>query len=253
MFAATGKEAYQRTYLPLPTGFVNVEYNSIEAMMNMTTEDTCAIILEPVQREGGVNIAGKEYLQDVRRWCDENNLLLIFDEVQTGIGRTGSLFAYQEYGVEPDVLTMAKGLGGGVPIGGFLAKEKAAVFEPGDHGTTFGGNPLVCATALAVVTEVIDKDIPGNAKRMGNYLLKGLAGLQEKHPVIKSYRGLGLLDAIDFSREIAKDVVSKCIEKGLLLNATSPNTIRFMPPLIIGEAEVDEAVGILDEVLKEYK
>jgi acetylornithine/N-succinyldiaminopimelate aminotransferase len=218
----------------------------------MTTEETCAVILEPVQGEGGVNIAGKEYLQAVRQWCDENNLLLIFDEVQTGIGRTGSLFAYQQYGVEPDILTTAKGLGGGVPIGGFLAKQKAAVFEPGDHGTTFGGNPLACATAYAVVKEVIDKDVPGNAKRMGNYLLQRLAELQGKHAVIKAHRGLGLLDAIDFSQEIAKDVVNKCIDKGLLLNATSPNTIRFMPPLIIGEAEVDEAVGILDEVLEEF-
>ncbi|MCL5257390.1 MAG: aspartate aminotransferase family protein [Chloroflexi bacterium] len=253
MVAATGKEIYQRPYLPLPAGFRNVEFNDLDVIKGATTADTCAVMLEAVQGEGGVNIAGKEYLQGVRQWCDEKGILMILDEVQTGIGRTGTFFAYQQYGIEPDILTMAKGLGGGVPIGGFLAKEKAAVFEAGDHGTTFGGNPLVCATAYATVKEVLSKDIPGHTRRMGEYLLQKFAEMKDKYSFIKGYRGLGLLAAMDFDQQIAKDVVNKCVDNGLLLNATSPITLRFMPPLIIEKSEIDEAAGILDNVLQEFQ
>ncbi len=253
MTAATGQPHYQDNYKPLPPGFKNVPYNDIEAIQAATTADTCAVMLEPIQGEGGVNIPDDNYLKKVRQWCDEKSLLLILDEIQTGIGRCGSLFAYQQYGVEPDIMTLAKGLGGGVPIGAFLAKDHCAVFGPGDHGSTYGGNPLMCAAGYAVVKYVIENDIPGNAQRVGSYLLNKLVQFRQKYAFIKDVRGKGLLVAVEFDRPLAQDIMMACINQGLWVNRVQPNTIRLMPALTISAAEADEAVQILDKVLAGVK
>jgi acetylornithine/N-succinyldiaminopimelate aminotransferase len=247
--AATGQEKMQKPFPPLPTGFVNIKYNSIGAIKSATSQRTCAVMIEPVQGEGGVNLPANGYLSEVRAWCDQKGMLLILDEVQTGIGRIGTLFAYEQYGVEPDIMTLAKGLGSGVAIGAILAKEKAAVFVTGEHGSTFGGNPLACAAGYATLKFVIDDDIPAKAKTVGKYLIQGLAKLKDKFPFISEVRGRGLLVAMEFKDDIAAPLVMDCLKKGLLVNQLKPNAIRFMPPLIIGNGEVDEALGILEGVL----
>jgi acetylornithine/N-succinyldiaminopimelate aminotransferase len=247
--AATGQEKMQKPFPPLPTGFVNVKYNSVGAIKSATSQRTCAVMIEPVQGEGGVNLPDNGYLSEVRTWCDQKGILLVLDEVQTGIGRIGTLFAYEQYGVEPDIMTLAKGLGSGVAIGAILAKEKAAVFAPGEHGSTFGGNPLACAAGYATLKFVIDNGIPAKARAVGDYLVRGLAKLKEKFPFIADVRGRGLLVAMEFKGDIAAPLTIDCLKKGLLVNQLKPNAVRFMPPLIIGNGEVDEALGILDEVL----
>jgi len=249
MVAATGQEKFQKSFPPLPTGFINVKYNSIGAIKSATTKRTCAVMIEPVQGEGGVNLPDDSYLAEVRAWCDRKGILLILDEIQTGIGRTGTLFAYEQYGVEPDIMTLAKGLGSGVAIGAILAKKKAAVFAPGEHGSTFGGNPLACAAGYATLKFIIDNDISGKVKTVGQYLSQGLEKLKAKFPFITEVRGRGLLVAMEFKSDIAPSLVTACLEGGLLVNQLKPNAVRFMPPLIIGNGEVDEALGILDSVL----
>ncbi len=249
MTAATGQPKFQQPYLPLPIGFLNVEYNNIEAIKAATTNQTCAVMLEPIEAEGGVNIPDDKYLAAVRTWCDQKGILLILDEIQTGIGRIGTLFAYEQYGVEPDIMTLAKGLGSGVPIGAILAKDRASVFVPGDHGSTFGGNVLTCAASFATLRFIIDHDIAGNAKRVGQYLMKGLKRLKDKYSFITDVRGRGLLVAVEFSSDIAQSVLMACLNGGLLVNRLKPNALRFMPPLIIGNKEVDEALDILDKAL----
>jgi acetylornithine/N-succinyldiaminopimelate aminotransferase len=249
MTAATGQPKMQEPFQPLPVGFVNVTNNDIEAIKAATTARTCAVMLEPVQAEGGVNLPVGDYLKKVREWCDSKGILLILDEVQTGIGRLGTLFGYQLYGIEPDVLTLAKGLGGGIPIGAFLAKEKAAVLTLGEHNATFGGNPVTCAAAYATLKYVIENNIAGNAKKVGEYLMEKLEGLKQKYPFITDVRGRGLLVAVQFNSEISQTVVSACLEKGLLVNKLKPNAIRLIPPLIIGNKDVDRAVDILEKVL----
>jgi acetylornithine/succinyldiaminopimelate/putrescine aminotransferase len=176
-------------------------------------------------------------------------MLLILDEIQTGLGRLGTLFGYQQFGIEPDIMTLAKGLANGVPIGAVMAKEHASVFVGGDHGSTFGGNPLACATGYAATKFIIDNDVPGNAKRVGNYFFIGLEKLRQKYPFIINVRGRGLLLAIEFDREIGQQMVLSCLKHGLLVNKVKPNALRFMPPLIITNRDVDEAMGILDKVL----
>jgi len=247
--AASGQVKMHTPYQPLPAGFINVENNNIEVLKSATTEKTCAIMLEPLQAEGGVNVTADNYLQKVRDWCDQKGILLILDEVQTGIGRLGTLFGYQLYGVEPDIITLAKGLGGGIPIGALLAKEKAAVFTLGDHNATFGGNPVTSATAYATLKYVLENDIVGNAGRVGQYFIEKLNGMRNKYPFITDVRGRGLLLAIEFDSDIAQDVLIGCLENGLLVNRLKPNTLRFVPPLIIGNSEVDKALAILDKTL----
>ncbi|MFC1902716.1 aspartate aminotransferase family protein [Chloroflexota bacterium] len=249
MVAATGQPKFQQPYVPLPAGFINVEYNNVEAIKTATTDKTCAVMLEPVQGEGGVNLPADDYLAGVRAWCDQRGILFILDEIQTGAGRTGTLFAYEQYGVEPDIMTLAKGLASGIPIGAFLAKERASVFTPGEHGSTFGGNPLTCAAGYATLNFIIDNDIAGNAGRVGLYLKDKLESLRQKFHFITDVRGRGLLVAIEFSKEIAGSLVTACLERGLLVNLVKPNALRFMPPLIIGRDEVDEASDILDGAL----
>ena len=253
MVAATAQPKFQQPYLPLPAGFINKEYNDIGAIKAATTNQTCAVMLEPVQGEGGVNLPNDDYLSAVRAWCDQTGILLILDEIQTGLGRIGTLFAYEQYGIEPDIMTLAKGLGSGIPIGAILAKDRASVFTLGEHGSTFGGNPLTCAAGYATVKFIIDSDIPGNARKVGQYLIAGLENLRQKFQFITDVRGRGLLVAMEFSRDIAQSVVMTCVERGLLVNRLKPNALRFIPPLIIGNEEVDEAIGILDKALSSIK
>jgi acetylornithine/N-succinyldiaminopimelate aminotransferase len=253
MTAATGQPHYQDAYQPLPAGFKNVPFNNVEAIKSATTKDTCSVMLEPVEGEGGVNIPDEDYLRAVRQWCSEKGILLILDEVQTGIGRIGTIFGYQQYGIEPDIITLAKGLGGGIPIGAFLAKEKCAVFAPGDHGSTYGSNPLMCATALAVMEYVIKNDIPDQAQKTGLYLIDGLNKLKSKYPFITDVRGRGLLAAIEFNKDMALPIKMTCIENGLMVNDVKPNAIRIMPPLTISNQEIDEALSILDKVFANIK
>lgn len=252
MTAATGQAHLQEPFKPLPVGFINVPYDNVEAIKNATTDKTCAVMLEVVQAEGGVNIPSENYLKQVREWCDSKGILLIFDEVQTGIGRLGELFGYQLWGVEPDVITLAKGLGGGVPIGAFMAKEKYAVLTLGEHNATFGGNALTSAAAYAALSYLIENKIPTNAKKVGKYLLDKLNTLKQKYTFIKDVRGRGLLIAVEFDKDISKDVVAACIAKRLLVNRLKPNAIRLVPPLIVTEKEVDEAIRILDKVFIEF-
>jgi len=249
MTAATGQTKFQEPYSPLPIGFVNVEYNNIEVIKTATTNQTCAVMLEPIQGEGGVNLPDDDYLRAVRAWCDQKGILLILDEIQTGIGRVGTLFAYEQYGIEPDIMTLAKGMASGVPLGAILSKEGASVFTPGEHGSTFGGNPLACAAGYATLKFVIEHDIAGNTKRVGEYLIKGLEDLKQKFQFITEVRGRGLLVAMEFSSDMAKSLVTACLDRGLLVNRVKPNALRFMPPLIISNKEVDEALDILDKVL----
>ncbi len=211
--------------------------------------ETLTVMLELVQAEGGVNVPADDYLKKVREWCDSKGILLILDEVQTGVGRLGTLFGYQLYGIEPDIMTLAKGLGGGMPVGALLAKEKASVFTLGDHNATFGGNPVTSAAAYATLKFIIDNDIAGNARKVGDYFAAELKKLKQKFHFISDVRGAGLLLALEFDKEIAESVLMSCLEKGLLVNKLKPNTLRFIPPLIIGNKEVDEAVAILEKAL----
>jgi predicted acetylornithine/succinylornithine family transaminase len=245
--AATMQPKYQQPFAPLVPGFVAVPFNDMDAIPGATTGRTVAIMLEPVQGEGGIVPATPAYLQSVREWCTAHGLLLIFDEVQTGIGRTGTLFAYEQYGVEPDVIALAKGLGGGVPIGAVLVKEDAAALGPGDHGTTFGGNPLACAAALAVLNTIVDDGLLENVSKTGERFAAGLQGLVDRG-LARGVRGRGLLLALELNGEAAP-VVDACREAGLLANAVQPNAVRFAPPLIVQPAEVDQALAILERVL----
>ena len=247
--AATGQPHYQENFRPLQPGFVHVDFNDVEAVISATNDRTAAVMVEPVQGEGGVNIPDDDYLQRLRQWCDEQGLLLILDEVQTGMGRLGSLFGYQEYGVEPDVMTLAKGLGYGVPIGAFLSKEGAMALVPGDHGSTFGGNALTTAAAYAGTKFLIDNDIPAHVKEMETHLLDRLNQLKARHSFVTDVRGKGLLAAMEFDSDISGQVLTNANEAGILLNGVRPNAVRFMPPLTVTPAEIDEAVGRLDDAL----
>ena len=248
--AATGQPHYQELFTPIPTGFTHVEYNDIEAIKKATTKNTLAVMLEPVQGEGGVNVPSENYLSDVRAWCDQNDMLLILDEVQTGFGRLGSLFGYQQFNIEPDIMTLAKGLGGGVPIGAFLAKDSACAFEPGDHGSTFGGNALTTAAAHASCKYIIDNDIPSEAKIKGDHLQAGLLKLMDSISIITDVRGMGLLWAVEFADEITPKVIENANNLGLLMNPTRPNLIRLMPPLTVSINELDEALNRLESAIQ---
>jgi predicted acetylornithine/succinylornithine family transaminase len=246
---ATGKEAYTRSFTPLPDGFVQIPFNDMDALERAVDETTAGVFLEPIQGEGGVHVATRSYLRDVHDFCRDKGLLFILDEVQTGVGRLGTLWGFERWGVEPDIMTLAKGLGGGVPIGAVLAKDPAAVFEPGDHGSTFGGNPLMCAVGCAVVTYILENDVLGNVNRVGAVLKGGLERLVGVQPLVESARGEGLLLAVELREEKAPDVVRLGIEEGVLLNATGPTTIRLAPPLTLTVAEAEEALDKLNRAL----
>lgn len=249
--AATGQPHYQELFTPIPTGFSHVPFDDLEAIKSATTDNSIAVMIEPVQGEGGVNVPTEGYLQGVRDWCDANNMLLIFDEVQTGLGRLGTLFGYQSFGVEPDIMTLAKGLGGGVPIGAFLAKDRACAFDPGDHGSTFGGNPLATAAAHASTKYIIDKQISQHAKDMGAHMQSRLNELMSNHEFITEIRGMGLLWAVEFNSDMTPDVITASNEAGLLMNPMRPNAVRLMPPLTVSKEEIDEAVRRLETALIE--
>lgn len=249
---ATAQPKYQQGYEPLPGGFRYVNYNDIAALEAIMSDKTCAVMLEPVQGEGGINIPDADYLPKVRALCDKYGALLIVDEIQSGMGRTGKMMAYQNFDVKPDIVTLAKGLGGGVPIGAFMATDRvASVFHPGDHGTTFGGNPLACAAANAVLAVVEAENIPANAALVGEYMLAGLKKLQENYPVlISEVRGKGLMIGAKLTKP-GRDIVNRCMEEGALINCTNVDVLRFVPPLNITAKHVDEMLAILDKVLAE--
>ena len=249
--SATGTPRYREPFGPPVPGFVFVDYDDVDALQAATNDGTVAVLLEPLQGEGGVNVPADDYLRRVRAWCDERNLLLILDEVQTGAGRTGTLWAYERAGIEPDIMTLAKGLAGGVPIGCALAKEHAAVFEPGDHGSTFGGNPLATAAGVHVMRRLLEGGLLANVDERGDQLTRRLAGLEDRHEVVQGVRGRGLLRGLELRDEIAADVVVAALAKGLLVNPVRPDVVRFMPPLTVTAEEIDEAVEIIDAVLTE--
>ena len=249
--AATGQEKYQKPYRPLPEGFKQVPANDIEALKAAADENTAAILLEPIQGESGVRPLDKDYLKAVREYCDEKDIVLIFDEVQTGMGRTGKLFAYMDTGVEPDIFTSAKALGGGVPVGAFCAKQKFAdAFEPGDHGTTFGGNPLACAAGLAVFEAFEKENLVERSARMGEYFKGKLNKLKEQNENIKEVRGKGLLIGIEIEEGIAKDVFNSLFELGYLTSLCGGTTIRVAPPYIVTEEDIDGFVDALEKALE---
>ena len=246
---ATATEKYRAPFTPLVEGFVRVPFNDVDAIKRATTAHTAAVLLEPIQGEGGVNVPDDDYLPGVRAWCDEAGILLMADEVQTGVGRAGALFAHQLYGIDVDVMAVAKGLGSGFPIGAFLAKDHCAVLGLGEHGTTFGGNPLATHVGYTVLKHIIENDVPGQVAKKGEYLERRLQSLADRHPMIKELRGKGLLWAIELDRDVAEEAVRLCLEQGLLANNVKPTALRLMPPLTITEEELDRAVEIIDRVL----
>ena len=250
---ATGQPKYNLPFAPLPEGFSYVPYNDIEAMRAAVDSDTCAVMLELIQGESGVIPADPAYIKAVREICTAAGVLLILDEVQTGTGRTGTLFAYEQYGIIPDILTTAKGLAGGVPIGAMLVTEDAAAaFVPGDHGSTFGGNPLAMAAALAVLEEIDHRNLLKNTQVVGAFLKKKLTQIQKKCPVISDVRGMGLLIGIEFSSPVAHEVKQKCFEKGYLAGSIGTNVLRIAPPLILSKREAAAFISALSEILSAY-
>jgi acetylornithine/N-succinyldiaminopimelate aminotransferase len=251
--SATGQEKVQKFFDPLLHGFRHVPFNDAEALRRAITANTCAVMLEPIQGEGGVVVPTPDYFREVRRICDERNLLLIFDEVQVGMGRTGRLFAHEHFGVTPDIMTLAKALAGGAPIGTMLAKEEvAASFGPGTHGSTFGGNPLVTAAGVAAMRVLLEEGILNHTEEMGEYLLGELERLKEKFAFITEVRGIGLMIGMELSVP-AGDIVKTALAQGLLLNVAQENVLRFVPPLIVAKKEVDEMIGILAGILEELR
>lgn len=249
MITATGQEKVQKGFEPLMPGFAYAPFNDFSAIETLVNDNTAAVMLEPIQGEGGVHVADRDYLKNLRELCTQKDILLIFDEVQTGIGRTGTFFAYEQLGVQPDIMTLAKGLGGGVPIGACLAKESvAAAFVPGAHASTFGGNPLACAAALTVCRLLLEGRILDHAKRMGEYLAKGLADCKERYRIVRNIRGLGLLQGLELDTE-PKTVVADALARGVLINAAGERTLRLAPPLIVTQQDIDKLLDVLGAIL----
>lgn len=247
--ALTGQKKYQDTWAPLPDGFSQVPFNDLDALKAATTDKTAGVLIEAVQGEGGIHPASPEYMRGLRAWCDEMNLVLICDEVQAGMGRTGKFFSWEHSGIRPDIVTMAKGLAGGMPIGAMLAAPRADIFEPGDHGTTFGGNPIACAAGVATMRVIHDQDLLTHATLAGEYLDGKLRALAARYPIMTDVRGLGLMRAFDLAEPRAQEVMDRALERGVLITNAGPSTIRFVPPLIITNSEIDEAVEVLDQSL----
>ena len=250
---ATGQDHYHHGFGPLPAGFDYVPYNDIQALEAKMSDKTCAVMLEAIQGEGGVHVPDPDYLPKVRALCDKYNAVLIFDEVQCGMGRTGTFFGCQHFGVKPDIVTLAKGLAGGVPIGAFMATDKvASAFHAGDHGSTFGGNPLACAAACVVLDALIDGNLMENAKEIGAYLQSKFEEYKAKYPnLIKEVRGRGLILGMELTRP-GREIANECLDYGAIINCTAGNVLRFVPPLNITKAHVDELISVLDKVLPKY-
>ncbi|MFH1190157.1 MAG: aspartate aminotransferase family protein [Candidatus Omnitrophota bacterium] len=252
MITATGQDKVKIGFEPLPAGFIHVPFNDIDAVKNAIGEKTIGVMLEPIQCEGGINIPSVDYMKGLRKLCDEKDLVLIFDEVQTGIGRSGKMFAGQVFGVTPDVMTLAKSLGGGLPIGACVAREKFQdVLTPGTHASTFGGSPIVSAAALAVF-EAIKKDgLLQNTRKMSAYLTKKLESLSAKYRFIKEVRCVGLICGVELSIK-GEDIYKECMREGLLINCTQDTVLRIMPPITVTKNEIDKACAILDKVLAKF-
>ncbi|UCG81482.1 MAG: acetylornithine transaminase [Desulfobacterales bacterium] len=249
--SATGQAKIHKGFEPLVDGFDFVPFNDLEAVQKAVTGETCAVILEPIQGEGGVQYPGPGYLEDLRKLCDQQGLLLIFDEVQTGMGRTGKLFAYEHFAMTPDIMTLAKALANGLPMGAMLAREEvAASFTAGSHASTFGGTPLVAAAALTVVKALVEEGVLQNCERVGAYFKDRLLELKAKYAFIQEVRGQGLLLGLDLSLDGAS-VVKACMERGFLINCTQEHVLRFIPPLIIQEAQIDALIACLDSIFEE--
>jgi len=246
--SATGKKVWENLYEPKVPGFKHVPLNNLEAIKTAITPNTCAIMFEPIQGEGGVNELNKEYIKALNDICKERKILLIFDEVQTGLGRTGRLFAYEHYGIEPDIMTLAKGIGGGYPLSALLVKEEFNIFEPGDQGGTYSAQPLGMAAGLVVVSEIINKNLSHNANIQGEYIIKKLNEIKSKYN-LTNVRGKGLLLAFDIPKNNGSEIVEECLKEGLLINSPRPSIIRLMPPLIITEKDTDNMINILCKVL----
>jgi acetylornithine/N-succinyldiaminopimelate aminotransferase len=248
---ATGQPKYHEGFMPLLAGFEYVPFNDIDALAKAFTDEVCGVLIEPIQGEGGVNEATPEYMQTIRDLCDEHGAMMILDEVQTGMGRTGRWFGYQHYDIVPDMITMAKTLGGGVAIGAMMARpEIAASLVPGTHASTFGGNPLACAAGIATIEAIEEEKLIDNAVRMGQYSVEKLTELKQKFSIIHGLRGKGLMIGIELTSPGA-DIVAKCLQKGLRINCTQGNILRFMPSMTITKEQIDQAIGILREVLNE--
>lgn len=248
--AATGTVRYREPFGPMVPGFVHVPWNDLEAIKQATTPKTVAVLVEPIQGEGGVNMPAPDYLPALRQWCQQQDILLIVDEIQTGNGRTGTLWAHEQEGITPDIMCIAKGLAGGVPIGAILAKDALAKhLVPGDHGTTFGANPLATAAGVATLRYIIEERLPERAKVQSERLVGRLRSLEDRTATVTEVRGRGLLIAVGLSSDISADVVAACRERGLLVNNVRPNAVRFMPPLTVSDDEIDRACDIFEEAL----
>jgi predicted acetylornithine/succinylornithine family transaminase len=246
---ATAQPKYHEGFLPLLPGFVYVPFNDAAALESAFSNEVAAVMVEPIQGEGGINVATAEYLQAIRRLCDEKGALMILDEVQTGMGRTGKWFAYQHFDVEPDIITLAKALGGGAAIGAMMAKEEiAATLTPGKHASTFGGNCLACAAGIAVIEAIEEDGLLKKAAEMGQYAKEKLQQLKQKHSIIDSVRGIGLMIGVQLTGPGSK-IVDRCLERGLRINCTNETVLRLMPPMIVTKSQLDEAIGILDAIL----
>ena len=250
--AATGTYKYQKDYLPLLPSFKEATFNDLDSIRDAYDEKVAAIIVEPIQGEGGINIASESFLEGLRDFCDSKDILLIFDEIQCGLGRTGKMFAYQHYGVEPDIMTLAKPIAGGLPLGALIAKEKiAAAFHPGDHGTTFGGNPVACAAALAFLEVLQEDNLLMESQLKGEYFQERLEELKQKYPnLIREIRVIGLMVGLEVVKE-GPSIVQKMLDKGFLINCTAEHVLRFLPPLIVEKDEIDLLVETLEGIISE--
>lgn len=249
MMSATGKDHWKELFNPKPTGFIHVPFNDINSIEEAITDDTVAIMIEPVQGEGGVNPATTNYIKGLRKLCDDNGLLLIFDEVQTGYGRTGTMFSYENYGVEPDIMTLAKGIGAGFPLSALLVKEKYNIFDPGEQGGTYGGQQLAMAVGYAVLNEFLNSNLLDNVKDIGEYLKNKLKEISAEFG-FKNIRGQGLLIGLDLSNDNGGEIVKECLKNGLIINSPRANMLRFMPPLIADKNDIDNMIKILKDSLK---
>ncbi|MFW6148323.1 MAG: aspartate aminotransferase family protein [Atribacterota bacterium] len=252
--AATGKYKYQKDYLSLLPTFKQAIFNDLDSVKDSYDEKVAAVLVEPVQGEGGINIATVEFMEGLREFCDNKDILLIFDEIQCGLGRTGKMFAYQNYDIEPDMLTLAKPLGGGLPLGALIAKEKiASAYKPGDHGTTFGGNPVACSAAFAFLKVLEEDGLLGECQKKSKYFRGSLELLKKKYPdLIKEIRVIGLMVGLELEKDGPK-IVKKMLDEGILINCTAENVLRFLPPLIVQEEEIDYLINALDKIFKEIK
>tara|TARA_R110002124_G_scaffold206581_6_gene373203 strand:- start:16574 stop:17764 length:1191 start_codon:yes stop_codon:yes gene_type:complete len=247
---ATGQKKYQQGFAPIPAGFSQVAFNDLEALKAVINDQTAAVILEPVQGEGGIIPANEQYLQGVRKLCDDNNVLLIFDEIQTGVGRTGKMFAKDHFNVQPDIMTLAKGLGGGMPVGAFLCNEKVGnAIDYGDHGTTFGGNPLASAAALATLKAILEEGLVERSLEKGEWIMKTVRSWASIHPMIKEVRGLGMMIGIQLDRPAAP-IVKALLDDGIIVNGTAESVIRLVPPLNISDEDIEKVLGKLKSLIE---